>query len=464
MRKILLIAVLFTLSTLTAFCQKDDVSFLIQTIKQNYSGYSDKVKGSDFDNFALKVIKENGADTFRILSKLADFFGDQHLKIYGYRNIKKSDSALYSRNLKTVTAYLSNKMPKDKYEGYWVNDYNDCLIAIKKVKLSPWKYQAYVVESHNNALPEGLICAQFEYIKDSKFLTDYITSVSGSRVYLESEFRSDSIFTLGAYGKWRKLKHYENRILQTLPLFNETASARVIDAENYLITMPGNSEENTKIVDSIVKADYQKIASSKNLILDIRNNLGGTVRTYAPLVPFVCTNPIQRISVTTLYSDALVKSEESEIEYYKKKYPSNVEAIKKKDLYLAEIKGKVGKLIYNKGSIFSCDSVKKYPENVAIICNYACFSAAEMMILDFKQSKKVKVFGEHTLGAVDYLDNFAVELPSQKYTLDIASSKREIPKGQSKIDGKGIMPDISIAESVEDWVSYVVRYYKNNKK
>ncbi len=99
---------------------------------------------------------------------------------------------------------------------------------------------------------------------------------------------------------------------------------------------------------------------------------------------------------------------------------------------------------------------------MALLINYACQSAAEMMILECKQSKKVTLFGEHTMGAVDGLSYFPIGLPSGKYKLLMATGRRIIPPGGGPIDGVGIYPDVSINDNVADWIAFVKAYYEKH--
>jgi C-terminal processing protease CtpA/Prc len=101
-------------------------------------------------------------------------------------------------------------------------------------------------------------------------------------------------------------------------------------------------------------------------------------------------------------------------------------------------------------------------KSVAIIINHGCRSAAELMLLYFKQSSKVKTFGEPTAGAVDYLDMLTYKLPKTKYTLWVGTVKRELTKADGKYDNIGIKPDVEISDDVDDWVEFVRKYYEKN--
>jgi C-terminal processing protease CtpA/Prc len=85
------------------------------------------------------------------------------------------------------------------------------------------------------------------------------------------------------------------------------------------------------------------------------------------------------------------------------------------------------------------------------------------MLLNFKQSKKVTLFGERTGGAVDYLNAMSFKLPYGGYNLTVASVKRALKDNEPSYDGKGIPPNIEIDDTITDWVAFVKKYYNEYK-
>jgi C-terminal processing protease CtpA/Prc len=81
------------------------------------------------------------------------------------------------------------------------------------------------------------------------------------------------------------------------------------------------------------------------------------------------------------------------------------------------------------------------------------------MVLNFKQSKKVTLFGENTMGAADYLDFYPIEI-SDKYTLFMPTSKRIFNDSRDAIDGVGIKPNIYLIGDEEYWLKSVCQYYE----
>jgi hypothetical protein len=456
MTKIIYLLLLISLPT---FGQKNDIEFLINKIKLDYPGYIEKVNNKDFDRFVTKTISENKSDTFKIMGIIVDFFKDRHLDLVRLKQSIPKDTSLCNENLKRIKQYFNNKVKKKRYEGYWVNDYNNCIMALRKV--GPHKFIGYVSESRDsNLLFPGMAAYEFDSIAPNSFFTKFTSDYSGTMFYIRSTFRNDSVLITGANSKWKKLKAYRPKMINSFPIVSDKASAQLLDSDNFLITIPISTGSNAEIVDSLVKANHQLISKTKNLIIDIRQNMGGTVRAYHPLLPFIYSKPIEKINVAMYCSkDGIDQVKENIASYIHK---GNIDSALLKDwqALLKMEEDSIGKFISGPTDTLRYDSVMLYPQNVGIIINYANQSAAEMMLLDCMQSSKVTLFGEHTMGAIDYLDYYPIDLPSKKYQLKIATTKRIIPIGGTELDYKGIYPNVTISDNEKDWVKFVKAYYE----
>ncbi|CAM3498214.1 S41 family peptidase [Sphingobacterium prati] len=115
-------------------------------------------------------------------------------------------------------------------------------------------------------------------------------------------------------------------------------------------------------------------------------------------------------------------------------------------------------------SIDSSYTTLPYPKQAAIIINGGNRSTAEQFLLEAKQSKKVKLFGITTAGALDISNMYFVESPCKEYRLGYALSKSyRIP--DMAIDNKGIQPDYYIDQTILDsqWVDHVSNVLENSK-
>jgi hypothetical protein len=266
----------------------------------------------------------------------------------------------------------------------------------------------------------------------------------------------------GAYGKWRKLQHYDKPIINSLPVYNNRTTCELIDKNTVLITIPENTRENSDILDSILTVNDTILRSRQNLIIDLRNNLGGNMGPYYLLVPYVYTNPIAEIAGYRYCTNDEIDIDQKRLDSYMKTNNPDSTIVSNWKERIGFKVANIGKLVETPPDTTVLDSVTVFPKNVGIIVNYACLSSTEMMLLNFKQSKKVKIFGEHTGGAVDYLDFYSLEFPSKKYKIKMPTAKRKIPIGGSKLDGVGIYPDVPIADSVPNWIKFVKEYYEKH--
>lgn len=440
--------------------RNNDLEFLVAKIKLDYPVYKEKTRHIDFDSFVLQTIATY-KDTFKVMSVIVDFFKDRHLDLVRSRSSYSIDTLVCGKDYKSVIHYLNHERSLKPYEGFWVNDYNNCIIALRQEHSKPLLYKAYVIASRDSSLLyPGMVGFDFEQKSDGQYFGSFISGYTGSQFYVTTQFRNDSLFITGANSKWRKLEDYTPALLNRLPVFSKNASGGLLDKDNYLISIPGNTELNTVIVDSIVKRDYKKICSAKKLIIDLRNNLGGTTRTYGPLMPFIYTGPIAKMSADVYCTEDGISSELQQIDAYRKSGNADTAFLKEWLELIAEKKTKIGTFIAGNEDTLSYDTVMAMPQQVSILINYACQSAAEMMLLECRQSKKVTLFGEHTMGAIDQLSYFPIELPSKKYKLLMATGKRKIPPGGAAIDGTGIYPDVPVSDQVADWIDFVKTYYE----
>ena len=79
-------------------------------------------------------------------------------------------------------------------------------------------------------------------------------------------------------------------------------------------------------------------------------------------------------------------------------------------------------------------------------------------MLAAKQSKKVKLFGTTTFGALDISNMNFVKSPCNEFELGYCLSKSfRIPN--MAIDNKGIQPDYFLEDEIEEynWVDYVTK-------
>jgi hypothetical protein len=463
MNKILHFTFLFLFLAETSVAQQNDLDFLVQKIKTDYPAYAEKTKDVDFDQFVANTVSENKTDTFKMMAKIVDFFKDRHLDLHKDKDTLSAANKTTKYDFEQALSYLHSRRPLKKYEGFWLSNWNHCVIAIVQTSSHPLRYKGYLVERRKESKAQlGAVYYDFEQIADKEFFTRATSSYSGKTFYIHSIFRSDSLMDAGPYTQWRKINNYKQPLLTTIELLPDTATGQWLDSNNYVIRIPTSTPRNGEIVDSLIKANPVITTRLQNLIVDIRGNTGGRVMAFASLLPLLYTNPILKVNGSIYCTKDGLNNLKEDFKEYLAKGNTDSNYVLSYNEWIKLEQDSFGKLIPLPQDTLILDTVLPYPKRVAFLTNFGVQSAAEIILLDAKQSKKVALFGEHTMGAIDHLDFFPRPLPSGKYQLYIAGTVRTIPKGQTKLDGIGIYPDVPISDSEKDWVDFVKRYYEQH--
>lgn len=200
-------------------------------------------------------------------------------------------------------------------------------------------------------------------------------------------------------------------------------------------------------IDNLIKQNESKLVSVPNLIIDIRGSSGGSDRSFQSLLPFIYTNTMRWHGVE-FYS-----SEQNAICFEQMSEKMNDKSL----LKMAEkMRSSPEKFVmfHDSVMIVTLDTVLPYPKRIGIICDRDNASADESFLLAVRQSQKVKIFGEPTLGANDYSNMNYITSPDGNFVLGYAMSRKTVQKDYP-IDGIGIQPDFYLDRFLEeDWVKY----------
>jgi len=219
-----------------------------------------------------------------------------------------------------------------------------------------------------------------------------------------------------------------------------------------------------KRIEKLIEDNKIAIENSENLIIDIRNNGGGTDNAYLKLLPLLSTNPIRNISTellstqtlidgVTTYKNGLIKDDPEKNEVEIRELENRI------NIYKANI-GKYVNLANNNVSIDSVQLSSKSPKQVIVLANDKVASAGENFLLKAKQSKKVKVLGIPTSGVLDYANAYFFKFGCDNYKL-LLPTYRSLRLPEYPIDNIGIQPDIYIDRSIKDWEQFAIDYLEN---
>jgi len=445
-------------------CKCDELlKQVIHKVETEYPGFIEKTKNingyTSFKNALIDSVKyAPGKNCQHFLEQYCNYFKDGHLVLTAKTTnngvASKTNIELADFELSDFEKYLLKS--EDKLEGIWKSEgYN---IGLKKQKDG---YIGFIISSENKSwLPKEIkfklsdnndaiyfkgnhseVKEKYQVCKDCILYFEGI-QVSFVRELPKPILPKDSI------------SNYLNEI--------EGFYVKPISKRTLLLRISSFDYNYVDRINELIQTNNARISNTENLIIDLRGNGGGTDNAYKSLLPFLYTNPVRYLSGEYLVSQTLIDNLENWTNSADTlKYADEITSVRKD---INRMKANVGKFIpYSEDEMYGFtqqNSIYPFPQMVAILVDKKCGSSTEKFILDAKQSKKVKIMGTTTYGAVDYVSALEFKLVCQDFTLYMPTV-RMMRLPDYPIDNIGIQPDIYLDKFVDDWVDYAKRYLEN---
>lgn len=455
---------------------ESEYKFVVGYIEKNLLGFHDNVNDSnrDFykkfkDSLFVEAKQTNSRqECFRLLDTYVEFFLDAHTSIFDFPPIvNENDSTSLNSFLKS-DVFLQTKqfaidentllqMPVDSIEGVYYSQDSVYKIGITKAPM-PNLYYAVILKSNALTWKPGQVKLELTKKEDGSWKV---------KTYMRNhsiEIFDNAVFTngrLAATSKWLKVG-----LLQTK--FNDASTApysfKEIDKEtNYINIKSFDGSYFTKL-DSFYKSLSHKIYSKPYLIIDVRNNGGGSTNCALPLVEYFFSKKIVDTTYAQHYAtpDIIARYEEvykgmrkNEKEFGKK----NVENFKKELEKLK--KAKLYSFYPKKGS----KEVIKFPNHplplkVAILYNKGCASACEDLLFYAMHPSKAVLMGENSGGYTGYGNVFPIKTPCMGFIMEVTTTRYSW--NQRQYDSKGIPPQYYLKND-EDWVLQAMKILKQGE-
>lgn len=450
-----------------------NLQWVKKTFEENDAGfaYAMDSKGSDSykehtDRYFEKVKEISDPDVCRnTIYEWLQFFRSGHI---GLRQITEStanegtamsEDAIRSLYKDTERVDLDEDrflermatLEQPGYEGVWVSE----LYKIGVVKQGD-RYVGFILEADGVYWTKGQV--KFTIQKDGSanyFMRDHSLQQFDSAELLGNNYLQMGFVllrrALPEIPSDQMIERYFRSISTSQPYFEK------VDEQTAYLRIPTFRGTEKKTIDSVISTNFKTIVSMPNLIIDIRNNGGGSDRSYKELLPILYTNPIRTVGVEMLSTplnnqrmlDFINQPEWGFDEEGKEWARTSYDKLNEQQGEFVNLEeGSVRLTVY--------DTIYKYPENIGILINENNGSTAEQFLLAAKQSKKVKLFGTTTVGVLDISNMYFVASPCREFELGYSLSRSmRIP--EMTIDGKGIQPDYYLDKEIKDyqWIDFV---------
>ena len=322
MERITRFALFFALTVAFAYSANAQMStyeshfvWVKKTIEENDAGFQyvlDKKGQAAYDlhnQLMLEKIKvaKSITECADLLSEWLRFFRPGHIGIQLIANEEPSASQTaqdkdspekWNGDIVAFEEYIDTKEEAD-FEGIWQVGDGRIKFGIQKDGAS---YFGFIYESEVKALGEpGTVVLKIEQ-DDNKWKG---TVIVPSRVELGvTDLIGKNYLQLGNHGGWKRLKPVFENDLSAESYFKSFGSMNPyieeLNATTLYLRIPSFHPDRKAAIDKVIEDNKDKILKTENLIIDVRNNGGGSDSSYAELLPFIYTNPIRTISVEFL--------------------------------------------------------------------------------------------------------------------------------------------------------------------
>jgi C-terminal processing protease CtpA/Prc len=244
---------------------------------------------------------------------------------------------------------------------------------------------------------------------------------------------------------------------------NYNFESKLLNENTLYFNIPSFSWEAKPMVDSLFAAQKENLSKTSSLIIDLRNNGGGSDDVYGVISPYLYTQPIKGIGVDIWASNDNIRGWELMLQDSNLPSDNKAEYQKMVDKLKLKINQNVNIIEDN---IDSSYTMLLFPKNVVILINEGCASSTEQFLLEAIQSKKVTLMGQNTSGTLDYSnlrESDFCDMPYRLWSPTTRSRRIDIGAG---IDGIGIKPNIYLTEK-QDWIEEALNFLntklKNNR-
>lgn len=456
----------------------DHLEWLIKTFSENDAGFAFAMEQKTEAEYQLhnQTFRKRASEVEDVyacgplLYEWMTFFRSGHMGIELIADepsqdddaVKLSEKEIREKYKNTEVIELTEKELVEKFadletpsmEGIWKSG-NYTIAVIRDEDNKEREYVGFIVEADGVYWMPGQVKIEWpsytqENLLETKFymrdhsIRDFETSLIGNNLmkvgYMFWERVSPKYETLPA----------EDRYYRSMVA--EAPFAEAVDDDAVLIRIPSFSFGYKPQIDSVLAANHDLIASRPILIIDIRDNGGGSDSSYEQLIKYLYTNPIRTVGLEFLStplnnSRMAMFAEDPDWDEESREWAR--QALEKLNQHLGEFVNVMGEKV----SIDTLEEVLPLPKKVGILINENNGSTAEQFLLAAKQSQKVKLFGVSTAGVLDISNQNVVPFPCEIYQLYYALSKTyRIP--DFPIDDIGIQPDFFMNRFIpkEAWI------------
>jgi hypothetical protein len=459
-----IIVLLLLLGNTVLYAQECDCKKKVDSVtaylRKNYVGFIDKVNPVTQQSYLSLLAKvSTQASTARsyahclsLIHNYLRFFKDQHLFI-----IPAFTPGKEAINLLPAQLELLDKLPAGSVAGYYQSD--SLKVALLKQPKGIRSYAAVVLPPGTASWrPNEVI---FELVARGGDKFDIINYADWNKHPFDSLVINRQRNELAKLG-WSPRGASNVHLAATAPAFPDVTAQgsyfRLLSDSLGYLRISSMRVSDYDAIDSVLNANDEHIRKDNRLIIDIRGCDSGSYKIAERLRPILYTQPVRIIGEDFFATPDNLAAWRQLLEAQTNQLPDEyVEQLKEVLQQSAGLQGRLVSMGPDENMILPTPLL--LPEKVAILIDGTCREAAELFLLEAKQSQKVKLFGSATAGVSDYGHATNVKFFSPNFFLSYPVTRSRRVAAKQGIDNKGIMPDFTLDYSKEEWINEVIKNF-----
>lgn len=447
----------------------EQFDFFEEKIRLNYSGFRDKVTEqtrTDFEAHNAQYRQMAAATTtdtacYKLLSNWKSWFKDGHVQI--------QNALLWAKPAEIRAAFLHwEKINLDEtgaknyllqagrqpIEGIWRSTEGAYTVALTQQPATQRQWAASILQADGVYWMPGQVKFELAPLPDStRFAVRYF--MRDHKLQLDTARLTGDSLVLHTLGIWLRQPLQG----EAPPISKTPAPVRyrfaLLDSATALLTITTMDVSARSELDKLMKKHKKTLKKTPNLIIDCRDNGGGSDITYRLVSPYLYTGRIRG------YHAQIWATRDNAGKY------ANWQKEKDSPWYLRMYAGMMKrKILRNEGKMLGKRKTyrtrkfkrRAFPKKVAVLINEYCASSCEAFIMMAAQSEKVTLIGENTAGVSDYGNLHTMKFPCGDLAFRYPTTRTRAVDDGKGIDGVGIPPDVRVGPEVKDWVEFARQY------
>jgi hypothetical protein len=449
--------------------------FVKQFIEKNHGGFFVNIKTPDESKY--KAFTDKLEDAIRsdpspsrcivYLKRYIHYLKDHHSNIIpAGRLVNENDPAQLDSFLHSVTflqrerisidsAAITRQLARtaDTLEGVYSTPDSVYVVALIRNQNTRRDYAAVILSTKAKTWRQGQVKFELKKINDSIY----------ERIMYRRDHSGDYDLLPAVYGapvltgwiKWYPVSSLPKNIQQ---ISTQLVDFKVLDAQTSMISIRSFDAFRSKQLDSAYRKIIPEILKYPNLIIDVRNNGGGTDANFFALMPLLYTDAITVDMVDTYNTPANRKAYAD--------YDSSIRANGNRGVFADDLERVKGHADYSlvpmgsgRSSIRNYRPAENAPTRIAILYNRNCASSCESMLFQAMYSKKTIFVGENSGGYTGYGNVMSIRTPCGN-TLNWTTT---VSRKEQAYEFIGIPPHYRIPANEPDWVAYTQKLLNEGK-